>query len=179
MKKTLGMLTAVLFLLACGKKTEPVSADINKITVEDFFLKTAELKDKKVEVTGTIVHTCQHSGKRAHIIGTDPNKKLKLELVGDTPKFDKEMEGKTVIAEGTVKELIIDETYLAKWETEIKAAGESDKNLHEGHKIDHEKMTEQEENVQKIAAYRKQLKDSGKDKLEFFWIDCTKHQIKI
>jgi hypothetical protein len=179
MKKKLGLLIAVLFIFACGKKTEPVPADITKITVEDFLLKTTELKDKKVEITGTIVHTCQHSGKRAHIIGTDPNKKVKLEVVGEASKFDKEMEGKTVIAEGIVKELIIDEAYLVKWESELKASGASEKNLHEGHKAENEKMSENDENLGKIAAYRKQIKESGKEKLEFYWIDCNKHQIKI
>ncbi len=178
MKKTALILLLSIFVFACGKKTEPV-AEITKITVEDFFLKASELKNKKVEVTGTIVHTCQHGGKRAHIIGTDQAKKLKLEVAGETSKFEKEMEGKTVIAEGTVKELIIDEDYLAKWESEIKASGESGKNLHEGHCSDNKKMSEQEENRAKIANYRKQLKESGKDKLEFYWIDCTKHQIKI
>ena len=108
MKKILGIMIAALVIMSCGKKAEPVNADITKITVDDFLAKATELKDKKVEVTGTIVHTCRHSGKRAHIIGTDPNKKLKLEVVGEASKFEKEMEGKTVIAEGTVKELVID-----------------------------------------------------------------------
>lgn len=177
MKKLFSILLLVLFFVACNKN-EVKEDELLKITVEDFFEKATELADKKVEVTGTIVHTCSHGGKRAHIIGSDPDKKLKLEITGNTPKFDKAMEGNDVIAEGFVRLLIIDEDYLNKWEAEIKAEGESDKNLHEGHSEDSEGMTEQEENLVKIANYRKQLEESGKSKLEFFSIDCTKHQIK-
>lgn len=180
MKKTLILLLPLLLIFACGKKDNPTPADseVTKISVEEFFQKASSLTDKKVEVTGLIVHTCRHSGKRAHIVGKDAEKKLKLELVGDAPKFDKEMEGKTVVAEGTVKALIIDEAYLAKWESEIKAAGQSEKNLHEGHQKDHEQMNEQEENLAKIAAYRKELAESKAGKLEFYSVDCNKYKIQ-
>lgn len=177
MKKLIGLVILAV-LIGCGKSSEKTSAEVMKISVEDFLQKAAELKDKKVEITGMVVHTCRHGGKRAHIVGTEPEKRIKLEVVGDAPKFEKELEGKSILAEGIVRQLIIDEAYLAKWENDIKVSGESDKNLHEGHKEEHKHLSEQEENLTKIDKYRKQLKESGKEKLEFYWIDCTKYQIK-
>lgn len=181
-KKVFISLFILLLATACMQKEAPketeVKEEITVVNVDNFLETAPALVDKKVKVEGTIVHTCKHGGKRAHIIGTDPDVKLKLETTDLVEKFNKEMEGSGVVAEGIVKSLIIDEAYLVKWEAEIKETGESGQELHEGHQKEHDQMTEQEENLAKIKAYRKQLAESGKEKLEFYWVDLSKYEIK-
>lgn len=181
-KKVLTSLFILVIIAACAKKevaeTPETKNEIQTIAVDSFFVKADQLVDKKIKIAGTIVHTCRHGGKRAHVIGTNPEIKLKLETTDMVEKFNQEMEGSEVAAEGIVKYLVIDEAYLLKWETEIKEAGESDKALHDGHKTDHDQMTEQEENLAKIDAYRKELTESGKEKLEFYWVELSKYEIK-
>lgn len=183
LKKLVPLFLIAALFVACGKKEEkveakPAKAEIVKLTVDDFYGKASELKDKEVEISGTIVHVCQHGGKRAHIIGTNPDTKVKLECTDETTKFDREAEGSEVVAKGTVDALVIDEAYLNNWEAEIKKSGESEKNLHDGHKEEHEGMSEQEENLVKIKAYRKRLKESGKDKLEYYSVKLKSFEIK-
>lgn len=182
-KRFIPLLLAATLFFACAKKEEkaevkPVKAEIVKISVDDFSAKAAELANTEVEITGTIVHVCKHGGKRAHIIGTNPEVKVKLECTDEVTKFEREAEGSDVTAIGTVDALIINEEYLNNWESEIKKSGESNKNLHDGHKKDHEGMTEQEENLSKIANYRKALQESGKDKLEYYSIKLKSFEIK-
>lgn len=183
LKRIIPLFLVVVLFVACAKKEEkveakPVKAEIVKLTVDDFYGKAPELANKEVEISGTIVHVCNHGGKRAHIIGTDPEVKVKLECTDEVAKFEREAEGSEVLATGTVDALVIDETYLNNWESEIKKAGESNKNLHDGHSKDHEGMTEQEENLAKIDAYRKKLKESGKDKLEYYSVKLKSFEIK-
>ena len=182
-KKLLPILLIISLFVACAKKeekpvAEPAKAEIVKLTVDEFNTKASELADKEVEISGTIVHVCKHGGKRAHIIGTNPDVKVKLQCTDETAKFEREAEGNDIVAKGIVDALVIDEEYLNKWETEINASGESSKNLHDGHKKDHEGMTEQEENLAKIAHYRKTLKESGKEKLEYYSIKLKSFEIK-
>ncbi len=181
-KKLFISLTILLLVAGCAQNEAPKEAEakeeIISVVVDTFLENAAEMIDKKIKVEGTIVHTCRHGGKRAHIIGTNPEVKLKLETTDLVEKFNKEMEGNEVTAEGIVKSLIIDEAYLLKWETELTEDGESGQELHEGHDKEHDQMTEQEENLAKIEAYRKQLAESGKDKLEFYWVDLLKYEIK-
>lgn len=182
-KKLIPLVLIVSLFVACStqeKKAEaaPVKAEVVKLTVDDFYGKAPELANKEVQITGTIVHVCKHGGKRAHIIGTDPEVKVKLQCTEEVAKFEREAEGNDVLATGTVDALIIDEAYLNNWEEEIKKSGESNKNLHDGHKKDHEGMTEQEENLAKIASYRKELKESGKEKLEYYSVKLKSYEIK-
>lgn len=177
MKKIFSLFLILVTFFAC-KPTETKENETIKLTVEEFGTKAPSMIGKKISITGTIVHICQHGGKRAHIIGNDENIKVKLETTPNVNKFSKEMEGSTVAAEGIVKAEIIDDTYLNKWENDIKNAGSSDKNLHDGHSKESEGMTESEENLAKIKNYRDELKNTGKNKLEFYWVDLSKYEIK-
>jgi len=183
LKKLVPLFLVTALFFACAKKEEkadvkPVKPEIVKLTVDEFYGNAAELKNKEIEISGTIVHVCHHGGKRAHIIGTNPDTKVKLECTDEVEKFDRKAEGSEVVAKGIVDALVIDEAYLNNWETEIKKSGESNKNLHDGHEKDHEGMSEQEENLEKIKAYRKRLKESGKDKLEYYSVKLKSFKIK-
>ncbi len=184
MLKRFAILLLAVLVFACGKtekkeaKAAEMKAEVVEIQLDSLFAHMEDMVGKTVKIEGTIVHTCQHGGKRAHVVGTNPDRKLRLETTDNVEKFNKEMEGSEVVAEGVVIEQIIDEAYLAKWESDMKEAGESKQELHEGHKKEHEGMTEQEENMAKIEAYRKILKEKGVEKLEYHWVDCTKYTLK-
>ncbi len=190
MKKIL-FFSLTLLLFACTNKDKNNSQAENPkienskiqnnqpqiVLADSFFVKADELVGQKIKITGTIVHTCQHGGKRAHIVGQNPDTKIKLETKENVPPFNKEMEGNKITAEGIVAKLEINNEYLNNWETEIKNSKKSTKALHEGHSEKEKNMSEQEENLSKIAAYRKMLVESKKESIAFYWIDLTKYEL--
>ncbi len=148
-RKLLVLVAMALFVFACGDKKaedkvvkEEVKKEIVKaevtipVTVADFQEKAEGLIGKKVSVTGTVTHVCQHSGKKVFIINENPDVKIKIEAGKNIAKFEQELNGSDIEVIGFVKEFKIDEAYLANWEKKLKE-GKKDIETHEGH--DHAK----------------------------------------
>lgn len=179
MKKILVLLVLLAVVACSGNNSKETPKNEKKILVVDnFFDQASSLIDKEIKITGTVVHTCAHGGKRAHIIGKNPDVKLKLEVAENGKVFNKELEGSEIVVTGVVRQLLITKDYLDKWEKDIKAQGVSDKNLHDGHSKENANMSEQEENLAKITNYRKMLEEDKTDKLEFYSVECTSYEVK-
>lgn len=153
------------------------------IKVDDFLAKQAELVEKTVKVEGTVTHICMHGGKKLFIMGQDPEKTIKVTAGAGISQFDKTLEGTDVIIEGIVKETKVDEAYIVKLEAEAAAnvdttqkdttkqeIAEHKNHLHEGesHATDNSQFDD----------LRKQIKESGKDYISFYAIECTKVEAK-
>jgi len=165
---------AILFLFACGSETTNSTQGTDKtpttdgtpitLTVEEFSDKAGDFVDKKVTVEGTVVHVCEHSGKRIHIVGADPDVRLKIEAGGDVSQFDMELEGSKVKVNGVVSEMRVDNAYLSEWEDEVKAK----------HKPEDE---EYQEDMERIADLRKEIADSGTDHLSFYSMEARDYKV--
>jgi hypothetical protein len=89
----------------------------------------------------------------------------------DIPKFDEKLVGSRVRVFGTVKELRIDEKYLAEWENEVKNPKASETTgVHTGAKGHEDQGTR--EKLDQINAYRDQIRQSGKDHLSFYSVEA-------
>jgi hypothetical protein len=175
MKKILGLLVLAVVFASCGESTtnEKV-ADETKAAVEEvkmvtltpdnFTDKAKGLIEKEVLITGTVDHTCKHGGKKMVIFGEDADKTVKIYAAGEIDKFDIELEGGVVAVKGIVKEMRIDEEYMADWEAETKE--------HHGDNAD-----ELAEELEKIANFREKIAATEEGYISNFSIDCISYEV--
>ncbi len=176
MKKILGLLVLAVVFASCGESTPTdKAADETKAAVEtvvemvtvtpDNFLEEAKgLIDKEVMMTGTVDHTCKHGGKKMVIFGEDADKTVKIYAAGEIDKFDVELEGGIVAVIGTVKEMRIDEDYMADWEAETR----------EHHADQPDELAEE---LEKIAHYREEMEATEEGYISNFTIDCISYEV--
>jgi hypothetical protein len=178
MKKLVSILILVLLVAACSKEQpkpeadpQPESPEVVTITFDEFKANPESYVDKYVKIEGTCIHTCKHGGKKMHIVGADPDYRMTILASDKVAMFDKELEGSGVIVEGYVRVEKIDEAYLNNWEAELKADVDKQK---EAGSVDEE----HHENLDKIAHLREQLKETGKDVIANYSIECQKFEEK-
>lgn len=172
---------------------QEMTAEMVTLAIVDFDNEAGNYVGKEVQISGLVNHTCKHGGKRMFIIDTETEQTVKIEAGENIPSFDAELEGSEVIVTGIINELIIDEAYLLEWEAEIEAemseataeeieehADEAEEGEHEhaggglGEKAD---MGEHISGFEKIENYRKEIKESGKDHLSFYSIECISFEV--
>ncbi|MBI9072056.1 MAG: hypothetical protein JEY94_10675 [Melioribacteraceae bacterium] len=182
LRSILSLLIAAFLFTACAKKeeTKPVEkadTEITKVSVEEFDSVAVNLVGKTVEVKGTVVHVCEHGGKRCHIVGEDQKTKVKIEA-GKVEKFEKELEGSDITAIGVVAELRIDNAYLDNWEKETNAVEKEveGKGIHDGQDEDAEDHHAKESTLKQIETLRVKLKESGKEFLGYYSIECSEYK---
>lgn len=182
---------------------QEINTELVSLTITDFDEQAANFVGKEVQISGLVNHTCKHGGKRMFIIDEETEQTVKIEAGENITSFDAELEGSDVMVTGIVNELIIDEAYLLEWEEEIKE--EMSKLPEEGEETEHAEGEEETEHAEgegegehehasgglgekadmgehisgfeKIDDYRKQIKESGKDHLSFYSIECISFEI--
>ncbi|MCD4735556.1 MAG: hypothetical protein K8R53_05900 [Bacteroidales bacterium] len=189
-----------LFLYSCNQsgtqsntdqvQGEPVANEIVELTVAGFLDKAPEMVDKQITISGLVVHTCKHGGKRMFITDEGTEERVKIVTGGNIDNFDTELEGSVVVIEGILKEERIDNAYLDEWEKEIEGDMEEQHKIHEGdehtgeegeeHTGEEGEETEEDHHgtdPEKIQNLRKELADSGKDYLSFYSVECIKYSV--
>jgi len=119
--RILSIIVLALLLAACNSQKQADQTDATEVTVTQVLGDAADLVEQKVMISGSVTHVCRHGGQRLFIIGEDPEKTFKITTGEDIAEFDVSLEGSSILVSGVVKELIIDETYLAEWEAEVMA----------------------------------------------------------
>ncbi len=189
-------------LLSCNStSTDEAQEASQALTVEQAVEKSAEFVDKEIVLEGTVAHVCKHGGKKMFLMGENPDVRIKVVPNEKISAFEAELEGSEIVVTGKVVELRIDEAYLANWEAEIKveletADEDTEHNISEGdpkhdgrHKEtgdgkgegdgNKEKMEEhQDDPYAQVNELRKELKDSGKEYLSFYSIECSEYKLK-
>lgn len=186
---------AALFA-ACGNSNKNANSENNggtdtiqgpvAITVNDFLTKAEEFVGKEIKVQGTVSHVCKHGGKRMFVFDDNEENRVKIEASESVASFDASLEGSDIMVSGILKELVIDEAYLAEWEMEVKeeesqpevAADSAEVAEHAN--SGHGEAADQGEHVsalESIAAYRQQIKESGKDHLSFYSVECMAYEV--
>jgi hypothetical protein len=175
--KSIKILLFILFAatFACNEKTQSDSSteeitDIevveNIIVVDDLLENPDAYVGKIVEIEGLVTHVCKHSGKRLHLTSTASNKMIRVEAAEGITQFNRELEGSDLVIAGMVQKQVIDENYLAKWETEISGKGEN-----------HDHSNDEEQSEQ-LKSMRKRLEESGKSELVSYWVDGNSFIVK-
>ena len=190
-KKLFFVAIVSMFIISCGnnqnsnadKASDQTADQIVMLTPDSFDETAGEYVGKTVSIEGTVVHVCKHGGKRMFVFGEDADYRVKITTGEDMAAFNTEWEGSTVLIEGIVEEMRIDEEYLAGWEAEIQAkiaSGDVEhddevKGVHDGSE-GHETATPEDE-LASIEEYRNEIAESGTDHLSYYSIACTKYEV--
>lgn len=193
MKRTIPFLLMALVIIAGCKNRQQMkepadAAGPSTITTEQFTDAAPGLVDKPVLISGTVTHVCKHGGQRLFITGENPEQPVKITTGKDIAEFDISLEGSTITISGILKELVIDEAYLAAWEAGLTGEEEGTGGMAEERPGEHEHAagtgttratpgTEAEMEGELSAAdqimnYRKKIAASGKDHLSEYWIEA-------
>ncbi len=192
MKKTIiAILALAVVAVSCensntNKKTEAITEEvvveeIVEIDLVEFDDKVEELVGKKITISGTVDHICEHGGQKLFIVKEDSDVRLKIVPDENIAAFNTDLEGENIEIVGIVEEQRIDEDYLKEWEEEVKAGLEEDQG--EGIHVDGEGEMEHDEEgnnteaFEKINRLREMLAESGDDHLSFYSVLCVEYKI--
>ncbi len=191
-KKVLGILAIATLLVSCGtqqkKEKECTEKEKTAITVDNLLAEITNYIDKDIVVVGTVNHVCKHGGKRMFIMGEDPDIAIKITPNDEIGIFEKELEGSSVIITGIVKELRIDEAYVANLEKEL-SEGADNEAIH-----DHSGGEDEEEparpagepaetevdssKIKQIEHMKTQIVESENGYYSQFWVEASKFEVK-
>ena len=189
--KVLGILTVATLLVSCGtqqkKDKEGTKKEKTAITVDNLLAEITNYIDKDIVVVGTVNHVCSHGGKRMFIMGENPDEAIKIIPSEEIGVFEKELEGSYVIITGIVKELRIDEAYVANLEKEL-SEGTDNEAIH-----DHSGGEDEEparpagedaevevdsSKIKQIEHMKTQIAESENDYYSQYWIEASKFEVK-
>ncbi len=186
---------SILLVLAvsCGQQTNTTTdlseLEVSEVSVEALLADASPFVEQPVSLKGTVVHVCRHGGQRLFLVGEDGEDRFRITVGENISEFDIELEGSMIEVNGIVKELIINETYLAEWEAEVSEGSQYDRGEgHEGgvgHGDNHGEAPEEELDIetqlasqlQKIQDVRDEIAASGKDHLSDFWIKTIEFKV--
>jgi len=185
MKKVLTLLLIAVVLFSCGtkKQKENQETTTNKLTaisVDKILSNTSDYVNKEVMVEGLVNHVCSHSGKRMFVLGENPDNALKITPNSKIGIFEKKLEGNIVIIKGVLKELIIDDEYVAQLEQET-AENMDHEALHDHSDGDHKEEEEaavDSSRIKQIEQMKADIAESEKGFVAQYWIEASKVEIK-
>ncbi|HSH50139.1 MAG TPA: hypothetical protein VK982_00290 [Bacteroidales bacterium] len=180
MKKLLGLIVVTALIFSCGTQEKKEEKDIKAIPVDKIMADTENYINEEVVVKGMVNHVCAHGGKRMFILGEDPDIALRVTPDEKIGIFEKELEGNTVIIKGILKELIINDEYVAQLEKEI-AEGMDNEALHDHSGGSHDEDEESAVDSSKIKQVEQMKTDIAESKKGFvaqYWIEASKIDVK-
>jgi hypothetical protein len=193
---------SILLVLAisCGQQTSKTTdlgeLELSEVTVQSLLADASPFVEKPVSIQGRVVHVCRQGGQRLFIVGEDGEDRFRITVGENISEFDVELEGSMIEVNGIVKELIIDETYLAEWEAEVTEGSKHSRG--EGHEggvghgdnhggaqvADGEEAEGERDAEMQIAAQLKRIQEvrdeiaaSGKDHLSDYWIETVEFKV--
>jgi hypothetical protein len=121
-KNLLLILVAAVFMISCGgqstsQQEEVAAIEPTIVALADFADQAEALLGKEVMLEGSVIHVCQHGGKKMFITADDPDVRIKITTGEETASFDTELEGSYVKVIGIVEEMeteIVDEAELGE-----------------------------------------------------------------
>jgi hypothetical protein len=160
---------------------ENLSEDLSELTVDNFSGQFEDYIGKEVTISGKVTHVCRHGGQKLFITGEDSSKTVRITTGENIPEFDISLEGSMIVVKGIVKELIIDEAYLAEWEAEVTESTSREPKGHQDGLDGHQKQEVKAEGGDPLASIQKLRDDiaaSGKDHLSDYWIETIEFKVK-
>ncbi len=136
-------------------------AGVKTFTIEQLLAEAENYVNKPVKVSGFVLHTCKHSGRRCFIANPDQTLTLRVEAKGKIGGFNRELVSSTIEVDGILRERRlsneeIDNMEKAIAEKRIKDDGSEDA------------CNAETTNVKRMRAW---MKDHGKDYYALYYID--------
>lgn len=182
-KKVFGIIAITSLLFSCGNKEQKKeSAQENKVatlSVEQLVTDIQSYVEKEIAVEGTVNHICEHGGKRMFIMGKDPDVSIKVTPNDEIGAFEKELEGSSIFITGIIKELRIDEAYVANMEKELNEGSDNEAiHDHSGGEHADEEAEAKEKNARntQIVAMRAKIAESENGYYSIFSIEANKFE---
>ncbi len=189
MKKASLLLLTFITLYAfasCTNNQKSADNAEDQITLSvDNILEVANQKtDKMVVVEGVCTHICSHGGRKIFLMGDDESKTIRVESSDDLGAFKPECVGAVVNVKGILKEELIDEAYLMKWEADL-AANTAEEHGENGEGCETEQKAQSQDSVsseaERIQDFRTRIAErntaEGKDYLSFYYIEADEYTI--
>ena len=177
MKRSILDLSIVLIIAGCQTKNSKLSADhsmtqetiapVNALTVSELLRVAEENVGKEVVLTGTVTHTCKHSGKRCFVTDSTGTQSIRVEATGQINGFNRELAGSDITVNGVLREKRLDESFLSEWES---------KNLAEQEKAEEESGHCSAE-LDNFREMREWMKANNKDYYSVFYVDGTTYDL--
>ena len=111
MKKLALLSVFALILLSCGNQkskkqiVEQTEPEVIVLSVDELYKNAADLTDKEVVVTGTVMHVCKHGGQRCFIMGSNEDINVRIEAGEKIGAFNQELMGSEVEIIGIFKQV--------------------------------------------------------------------------
>jgi len=111
MKKVFFILITISTLVACKNsgQTQQTSDTISQdsvaiLSVDEFLSNQVIYVNREVVVTGMVAHICKHGGQKLFLLGTDPEKFLRVNTGTGIAEFPVSLEGSNIEVSGIVTE---------------------------------------------------------------------------
>lgn len=101
MLKKITSLALISFFMLYG--ITAMAQEVAVLTPSEFPDKAETYMGQKVQIEGLVVHVCKHGGKKMFLVGDDPEIRVKIDASDDVTVFSQELEGSTVMVQGTVQ----------------------------------------------------------------------------
>lgn len=178
MKKLLFIAVAALIAVSCGDKPQQNTnsaeeastqsdANVPSFELTKLLAEADQLVDKTVIVTGTVTHTCKHSGKRCFIVGEDGKTSFRVEAKGDIGGFNKELVGSDLAIKGTLKERRLTKEYIDQQEKEVNEKKEKEDGSAESCQAE----------LNNINSMKEWMKENGKDYFSIYYMDGQSYEV--
>ncbi len=210
MTRIFSLIILLVLAVSCGQQTNKTTdlseLEVSEVSVEALLADASPFVEQPVSLKGTVVHVCRHGGQRLFIVGEDGEDRFRITVGENISEFDIELEGSMIEVNGIVRELIIDETYLAEWEAEVSEGSKHDRGEgHEGgvgHGDNHGEASDQDTDagdgnedhgeepegdqdtetqiasqLKKIQDVRDEIAASGKNHLSDYWIETIEFTV--
>lgn len=184
MKKISIILFLISILASCQqeqKKSEDQTAVPTVLTVDQVEQKGSNLVGKEVVVTGTVSHVCKHSGQRCFLMGSTEDQTIRVEAGHGIGSFNQEQMGSDLKVKGILREIRIDDAYIATMEAEIT---EDDRATDKNHAMGHAGEGNHEvdggdhtgDQMKQIVEMRQKIEATGKGYYSVFYLDGTQSE---
>ena len=97
------------------------------ISVDELLASPEKYFDKKVELSGMVVHTCKKSGKKMFLTGSNDSIYVKVEAGSKISKFDPSLEGSKVAVSGVLTVITMEDDHHEHAEGETCASEDKGK----------------------------------------------------
>jgi hypothetical protein len=161
------LIIGIVFFTACKTNHPPTAGEKTILSVEQVLADPSAYVNKEIVISGTVSHVCKMDGKKMFLFGANADSTIRITTGPNLAYFDVALEGNEVEIVGVVKELRIDEAYLAQMEEDL-AKGSREK---EPTGQEDAVGKNQNEELSNVDAMREQIKASGKDHISEYWIE--------
>lgn len=185
MKKLAIPFVLAFLFFSCGTQSSKQKSEESQavvLTVDELLASADQLVNQEVVVKGTVSHVCRNGGERCFLMGSSDDLTIRVEAGAPIGAFKQEQMGNEIQITGILKEVPIDESYLAEQEAALEQGTEADPHHalsnHGSGKVDTTLTAEEHGEVKKqqLEEMKAQVKASEKGYVPVYFIEGISQQ---